>query len=84
MQYTKPNHIIKIAKKIYYEEHLIKHKQISILKTLNELLNKPTKNTKRPKTFLESNSSNIIDDPEEIANKLNDYFINIGPNLAKK
>ena len=53
-------------------------------KTLNELLNKPAKNNKLTKTFVESNSSNIIEDPEEIANKFNDYFINIGPNLAKK
>ncbi len=45
---------------------------------------KPTKNNKLTKTFVESNSSNIIEDPEEIANKFNDYFINIGPNLAKK
>jgi hypothetical protein len=52
-------------------------------KTLNELLNKPTKNNKLTKTFVESNS-NIIEDPEEIANKFNDYFINIGHNLAKK
>jgi hypothetical protein len=53
-------------------------------KTLNELLNKPTKNTKLSKSFLESNSSNTIIEPEEIANKFNDYFTNIGPNLAKK
>ena len=30
------------------------------------------------------NSSNIIDDPKDIANKFNDYFVNIGPNLAKQ
>ena len=52
-------------------------------KTLNELLNKPTKNNKLTKTFVESNS-NIIEDPEEIANKFNDYFINIGHNQGKK
>ena len=34
--------------------------------------------------FVESNSKTIIEDPEETANKFNDYFINIGPNLAKK
>ena len=39
---------------------------------------------KLPKTFIKSDSSNIIEDPVEIANKSNDYFINIGPNLAKK
>ncbi len=74
---NKLNDIMKIAKKIYYEEQLIKHKQNSKImwKTLNELFNKPTKNTKLPKTFVEGNSTNNIDDPEEIANKFNDYFI---------
>ena len=83
---NKLNHIIKIAKKLYYEEQLIKHKQNSKLmwKTLNKLLNKPTNNTKTTKKFVESNLKTIIEDPEEIANKFNDYFINIGPNLAKK
>ena len=28
-------------------------------------------------------SSNIIDDPMEIATKFNDYFVNLGPKLAK-
>jgi AAA15 family ATPase/GTPase len=51
-------------------------------KTLNELLNKPKKNsTKISKTFIENCSSNIIDDPKTIADNFNDYFINIGPNL---
>ncbi len=57
---------------------------IDLFKTLNQLLNTPTKNNKLTKTFVESNSSNIIEDPEEKTNKFNDYFINIGPNLAKK
>ena len=83
---NKLNHIIKLSKKTYYQEQLIKHKQNPKMmwKTLNELLNKPTKNTKLSKTFLESNSSNTIIEPEEIVNKFNDYFTNIGPNLAKK
>jgi hypothetical protein len=29
-------------------------------------------------------ASNIIDDPKTIADNFNDYFINIGPNLANK
>ena len=53
-------------------------------KSLNELLNKPNKTIKLPKTFKESDSLNIIEDPVEIANKFNGYFINIGPNLAKE
>ena len=53
-------------------------------KTLNELLNKPNKTNKLPKTFIESDLLNIINDPVEIANKFNDCFINIGSNLAKE
>jgi hypothetical protein len=83
---NKLNHIIKIAKKTYYEEQLIKYKQNSkmIWNTLNELLNKPKKNTTLSKTFIERNSSNIIDDPKTIANNFNEYFINVGPNLVNK
>ena len=73
---NKLNHIIKMAKKTYYEDQLIKYKQNSrmMCKTLNGLLNKP-KNTR---------SSNIIDDPKRIANNFNDYFINVGLNLANR
>jgi acetyl-CoA carboxylase carboxyltransferase component len=50
----KLNHIIKLAKK-KYEDQFIKYKQNSRMmwKTLNELLNKPKKNTKISKTFVE-------------------------------
>ena len=49
---NKLNHVIKIAKKKYYESLLIKHKQNSrmVWKTLNEILNKPNKNTNISKT----------------------------------
>ena len=50
----------------------------------NELLNKNKRNTKISKSFVESSSLNITDDPKRIANHFNDYFINIRPNLANK
>ena len=65
---NKLNHIIKMAKKTYYEDlQLIKYKQNSrmVWKTLNELLNKQKKNTKISQTFVETCSSNIIDDPKK-------------------
>ena len=79
------NHIIKVAKKSHYEEQFIKYKQNSrmLWKKINELLNKPKKNTNISKTFVDA-SSNFIEDPKVIANKFNEYFINIGPNLANK
>ncbi len=55
-----------------------------IWKTLNNILNKKTKKTNLPKQFADNTSSSTIDDPLKIANKFNDYFVNIGPNLAKK
>ena len=55
-----------------------------IWKTLNELINKPKKNTNVSKTFVEACSTNAINNPKEIADKFNEYFINIGPNLANK
>ena len=70
---------------MYYESRLIKYKQNStmIWKTINEILNRrPKNNTKITKTFIQTNSSNILDDPKEIANKFNDYFVNVEPNLA--
>ena len=54
-----------------------------IWKTLNNILNKKTKKTDLLKQFADNMSSNIIDDPIEIATKFNDYFVNLGPKLAK-
>ena len=83
---NKLNHIIKMAKKTYYEEQLIKNKQNSRMmwKTLNGLLNKPKKNTKISQSFVETWSSNFIDDHKKIASNFNEYFINVGPNLATR
>ena len=65
---------------------MVKHKQNSrmVWRTINELLNKPKKNTKISQSFVETCSSNIIDDPQKIANHFNNYFTNVGPNLANK
>ena len=83
---NKLNHTIKISKKMYYEEQLIKHKHNAkmIWKTMNEILNKREKNKELPETFFDTNSSKQVKDPKAIANKFNEYFTNIGPNLAKK
>ena len=83
---NKLNHVIKASKKMYYEEQLIKYKHDTkmIWKTQNNILNKKTKKTNLPKQFADNTSSSTIDDPIKIANKFNDYFVNIGPNLAKK
>ena len=83
---NKLNHIIKVSKKLYYEEQLIKYKNDTkmIWYTLNKALNKNRKKKEMPKSFFGNNSMDIIDDPKKIANGFNEYFINVGPNLAKK
>jgi hypothetical protein len=44
--------------------------------------NKTRKNP--PDTFLQKSSNNNVTNPQEIANKFNEYFVYIGPQLAKK
>jgi hypothetical protein len=39
---------------------------------------------KYQKSFIETCTSNIIDDPKEIANKFNGHFTNVGPSLENK
>ena len=72
---------------MYYEDQLIKYKHNTkmIWKTLNNILNKKKnkKKTDLPKQFADNMSSDIIDDPVEIATKFNDYFVNLEPKLAK-
>ena len=72
---------------MHYEEQLVMHKQNSkmVWKTLNQILNnKPSKNSKIAKSFVGNNSTGIIDDSIDIANKFNDYFVKIGPNFANQ
>ena len=48
------------------------------------MLNKPRRTTELPKEFIENNSPNSITDSTEIANKFNNYFVNLGPKLENK
>ena len=49
---------------------------------LNEILSRLKYKTALPRDFL--NNGEVIIDPLEIANQFNEYFINVGPSLAKK
>ena len=51
-------------------------------KLINEIINKKKSRSELPSNFLKED--NLISDPLEIANYFNEYFVNIGPNLAKK
>jgi hypothetical protein len=70
---------------MYYEEQLIKYKRSTkmVWKTINEILNKKVKTKELPRTFFDTSTSNTIKNPVTIPNKFNEYFTNIGPNLAK-
>ena len=70
----------------YYEEQLInyKHDTKVLWKTLNEIMNRNKTNRMLPKEFNGNSPGERITDPNTIANRFNDYFVNIGPGLAKK
>ena len=82
---NKLNHVIRLSKKNYYEQELIKYKHDSKMmwKTLNEIINRKTKKKEISNEFIDSNSTDSIINPKEIANKFNNYFINIGPNHSE-
>ena len=47
-------------------------------------MNRHTKKSTLPREFNGSNPEEIIRNPSIIANKFNEYFINVGPAIAKK
>ena len=62
---NKLNHIIKMAKKIYYEEQLLKYKYDARMtwKTLNEIMNRNKVKKELPEEFIGNNPSELIKDP---------------------
>ena len=47
-------------------------------------MNKQEKNRSLPNEFIANDSAERINDPQTIADKLNEYFVNVGPNIARK
>ena len=54
------------------------------METLNEIMNRNKTSSILPKEFIGNSPGEKITDPKSIANRFNDYFVNIGPGLAKK
>jgi hypothetical protein len=83
---NKLNHVIKGAKKKYYEEQLINYKGNAKLlwKTLHEIINKQKKSKILPNEFVGRCPNEILTDPFTTANKFNEYFVNVGPGIANK
>ena len=79
------NNLIRIAKKSYYSERFSQawNNKKSTWNTINDLLSRKKSCNALPRAFLNNNNEEISD-PTLIANKFNDFFVNVGPNLAKK
>ena len=69
----------------YYSNKIIECQNRS--KALWKVINEITRRKKKSNTFLRKlkmENGRLIENPAEIANALNEYFINVGPNLAEK
>ena len=76
--------ILKNAERSYYNEQLMKQKNNmkATWKILKEVIRGTTVSSKIPETFLEGNEE--IQNKKYIANRFNDFFVNVGPNLASE
>ena len=77
-------HLIKAAKKAYYEKRFdaIKNNQKATWKLINEVINKRMPPSSLPSSF--KTGSCTLTDPKDIANSFCKFFANIGPELASK
>ena len=75
--------LLRFAEKSYYAEKLTKV-QDNMSKTW-KLLNEITNRNKSPKIISQIKTNDeLTDDPQQISEKFNNYFVNIGPDLASK
>jgi hypothetical protein len=75
-----------VAKNKHYEEQLIKYKHDTKVqwKALNEIMNPNKTNSMLTTEFIGRSLGEKITDPTSMANRFNDYFVNIGQGLVKK
>ena len=75
---------IRTAKRIYYNNQfeIFRNDIRKTWSTINEVLHKTTKSKEFQDTFMIN--GNLINDKATIANKFNEYFVEIGPKLAEK
>ena len=80
---NKLNHLIGISKKHYFGNKFNQAQNNSKLtwNAINELLRKNQSNKVLPNSFMDNDDE--LNEPEVIANKFNEFFVNVGPNLAK-
>ena len=79
---NKLHHLIKSAERKYYQELLLKHKS-NVKKAWNIIKMVTNKRKQRQISNRFKCNGKTVEDENLIANKFNDFFINIGPELAK-
>ena len=85
MYRNKLTNIKRFCEKNYYTKLIENNKKNvkNIWRVLNEIINKKVKSNEYPDQFKTEDGS-IISDMKTIANKFNEFFVNVGPNLAKQ
>ena len=83
MYKNKLNHLIRTAKRLYYDNRFKGAKNDLKLtwKLINEVINKRKTKSSLPSSF--KSEGRTITDPKEVADSFCKYFSNLGPNLAK-
>ena len=78
------NKTIRLQKKLFYHNQFQQYTNDirNTWKTIKTILNKNKKSSSYPSTFVHNGQD--ITNPKEIANGLNSFFTNIGPDLAKE
>ena len=76
--------LIRKAKRLYYFKKFeqVKNNMRQTWKTINNVIGRAQKQTLSHQ--FKRNSGTIITDPTVISNEFNDFFVNVGPNLASK
>ena len=76
--------IIKRSEKMYYNQLLLSHKDNikSTWKVLNDIIGKGNSVSSRPTYFVDE-LNRKIENVKDVADGFNNFFVNIGPNLAK-
>ena len=80
---NKLHHELRTAERNHYKELLSKHKS-NLRKTWSVIKQVINKNKYRPGCKKFVHNGKIIDDGQVIANKFNDFYVNIGSSLARK
>ena len=78
------NRTIKAAKQNYYEQQILLHKNDpkKLWKTIHSILEINPKSKSSIERIVDE-TGNKLNNPQDIANSFNQYFCNIGPELAK-